>query len=144
MNFDPCDRPLKIQESTRTPTPLGCEGSFPHILPHSREYVVWLPASFLAHNLANPGLGHEPNARVVTLALLTRCQKGLLFTTSPMVRIFWQVSFIDIAYMWRTRGPTYNFVQKLWLLWFLVKPWPCWNFFMNPILDMPYPKLANM
>ncbi len=72
LRFDPCNCPLKIRKSTGTPTPKvelprGCEGSFPHTLLHSREYVVWLMASFLAHNLANPRFGREPKARVTTI-----------------------------------------------------------------------------
>jgi hypothetical protein len=71
LRFDPCNRLLKIWESTGTPTPKvgtpwGCEGSFPHTFSHSREYVVWLSTSFLAHNLTNSCLGHEPKAGVAT------------------------------------------------------------------------------
>jgi hypothetical protein len=44
LKFDPCNCPLKIGKSTGTPTPQsetpwGCEGSFPHTLSHSHEYV---------------------------------------------------------------------------------------------------------
>jgi len=52
--------------NSQSGTPLGCEGSFPHTFLHSREYVVWFLASFLACNLANPCLGREPKARVTT------------------------------------------------------------------------------
>jgi hypothetical protein len=41
-------------------------GSFPHILLHSRKHEMWLPSSFLAHTFANPCLGREPKARVMT------------------------------------------------------------------------------
>jgi hypothetical protein len=44
MSFDPCNYPLKIWESIGTPTKceltLECEGSFPHILLHSREHEM--------------------------------------------------------------------------------------------------------
>jgi hypothetical protein len=70
LRFDRCNRLLRIWEFTRTPTPkvepLGGV-RVPHTLSHSQEYVVWLPVSFLARNLANPCLGHEPKARVTTL-----------------------------------------------------------------------------
>ncbi len=67
LRFDPWNFPLKIQESTGTPIlkmelPWGCEGSFLHTLSQS----LWLPASLLARNLANPCLGHEPKAKVAT------------------------------------------------------------------------------
>jgi hypothetical protein len=48
MGFYPCKRPLKIQESTGTPTPkMGvpkkeCEGMNPNTLLHSREHEIWL------------------------------------------------------------------------------------------------------
>jgi hypothetical protein len=73
LSFDPCNRPLKIRKSTGTPipqsgTPLGCEGSFSHTFSCSWEYVVWLPASLLAHNLANPCLHREPKVRIATIS----------------------------------------------------------------------------
>jgi hypothetical protein len=46
--------------------PWECEGSFPHILLHSREYEMWLLGFLLALILASPCLGCEPNARVAT------------------------------------------------------------------------------
>jgi len=74
LSFDPCNFPLKIRESTGTPTPqsgipLGCESSFPHTFSHFRKYVIQLPPSLLACNLANPCLGHEPKVRVTTFYL---------------------------------------------------------------------------
>jgi hypothetical protein len=66
LRFDPCNRPLKIQESIETPTPkvesLGCvrvHSLTPSHTPGST--VVWLSTSFLAHNLVSPCLGHKPN-----------------------------------------------------------------------------------
>jgi len=72
MSFDPCNHPLKIWKSIGIPTPkmgvhLGCEGSFPHILLHSREHEMWLSGSILARAFTNPYLGHEPKSRVATL-----------------------------------------------------------------------------
>jgi hypothetical protein len=71
MSFDPCNRSLKIQESTRTLTPktgvpLGVQSSIPHTLLHSQEHEMWLLGFVLARILASPCLGHEPKARVVT------------------------------------------------------------------------------
>jgi hypothetical protein len=53
MNFDPCNRPLKIWESIGTRTPeweliWECEGSFPHIFLHSQEHEMWLPGFTLS------------------------------------------------------------------------------------------------
>jgi len=52
--------------NSQSGTPLGCEGSFPHTFSHSCEYVMWLSASLLARNLANPRLGRKLKARVTT------------------------------------------------------------------------------
>ncbi len=81
LSFDPYNRPLKIRESTKTPTPqsgtpLGCEGSFPHTFSHPREYVVRFSVSLLACNLANPCLGREPKARVTTSCYYCICTLG--------------------------------------------------------------------
>jgi hypothetical protein len=59
LNFDPWNRPLKIWEFVGTPTPKvelpwECEGSFLHILLHSREHAEWLLGFLLALNLATP------------------------------------------------------------------------------------------
>jgi hypothetical protein len=59
LSFDLYDCPLKIWESTKTPSPkvgvaLGVWGFIPHIFLHSWKHVVWLPSFLLAHNLANP------------------------------------------------------------------------------------------
>jgi len=73
LRFDLWNRPLKIRKSIGTPTPKvePFGGVKVHSLTpfHSQEYVVWLPASFLAHNLTNPCLGCEPKARVATLSI---------------------------------------------------------------------------
>jgi hypothetical protein len=71
MSFDPCNHPLKIRKSIGTSTPkmgahLGVWGSFLHTFLHSWEHEMWLPSSFLALTFANPCLGREPKARVVT------------------------------------------------------------------------------
>ncbi len=65
MRFDPCNRPLKIWKSTKTPTPkmrthLGVWGSFPHTLLHFWEHEMWLPGFTLGSHLC------KPKARVVT------------------------------------------------------------------------------
>jgi hypothetical protein len=67
MSFDPCDRSLKIRESTGTLTPnmgvhLGVWEFFPSHSLHSR-------ASLLARTLASPCLGREPKARVATFMI---------------------------------------------------------------------------
>jgi len=59
LNFDPCNRPLKIWESSGTPfpkweLPWECEGSLPHTSLHSREHAVWFVGFLLARNLATP------------------------------------------------------------------------------------------
>ncbi len=59
LGFHPCNCPLKIQESTGTPTPkVGtpweCEGSFPHTLFHSQEYEMWLLGFPLGPHLCKP------------------------------------------------------------------------------------------
>jgi hypothetical protein len=71
MEFWPLQSPFEDSgvhqdSNSQSGTPLGCEGSFPHTFSHSQEYVVWLSTSLLARNLANPCLGREPKARVVT------------------------------------------------------------------------------
>jgi hypothetical protein len=45
MSFDPCNRPLKIQKSIKTPTPnweptWECAGSFTHTLLHFQEHEM--------------------------------------------------------------------------------------------------------
>jgi hypothetical protein len=59
LGFDPCNRPLKIRESTRTPTPkVGapweCKGMTSHsfALPGAWDVTFMLP--LLAHTLCNP------------------------------------------------------------------------------------------
>jgi hypothetical protein len=89
MSFDPCNRPLKIQESIGTSIPkmgvhLECESSFPHTLLHSREYEMWLPSSVLACAFANPCLGCETKARVTTP----------LVSIVPFTRLFYDAHFI--------------------------------------------------
>jgi hypothetical protein len=60
MDFDPCDRTLKIWKSTETPTPkvgvpLGeCECLFPHTLLHSQEHAAWIPASLFGLQPCHP------------------------------------------------------------------------------------------
>jgi len=53
-----------------------CGGSFPHPFPHSREHEMWLSGFTLTLNFANPCLGHEPKAKVVTNEFL--CLKMFL------------------------------------------------------------------
>jgi hypothetical protein len=64
--FDPCNCSLKTRESTGTPTSnMGVHlGVWEFILTLSHFQV-----SLLAWPLANPYLGHEPKARVVTLSI---------------------------------------------------------------------------
>ncbi len=71
MNFDPCNRLLKIRKSIRTPIPkvgahLGVWGFIPSIFLHSREHEMWLLGSFLAHTFTSPCLSHGPKAKVAT------------------------------------------------------------------------------
>ncbi len=72
MSFDLWNRPLKIWESTGTPTPevgaqLGSVGvhsrTFSYI-PESMKSNSW--ASLLARIFASPCLGREPKTKVVT------------------------------------------------------------------------------
>jgi hypothetical protein len=101
LSFDPYNRPLKIRESIGIPTPqsgtpLGCEGSFLHTFSHSREYVMRLSTSLLAHNLVNPCLGREPKARVVTH---TPCINSNIATSSTSRRwwpsqLHWTINVI--------------------------------------------------
>jgi len=89
LTFYPCNFPLKIRESTGAPTPqsgtpLGCEGSFPHTFSHSREYVVQLSASVLAHNLANLCLGRKPKARVATKTVASSVINWLTSATTKL------------------------------------------------------------
>ncbi len=59
MGFSPCNRPLKIWESIRAPTPkmgvhLGMWGSFPCTLLHSQEHEMWLRGFILDSHLHKP------------------------------------------------------------------------------------------
>jgi len=74
MSFDPCNHPLKIQESIKTPTPkmvahLGvCEHSLTlSYTPGNMKCDS--RASLLAHTFASPSFGREPKAKVVTTHL---------------------------------------------------------------------------
>jgi hypothetical protein len=71
MSFDLCNCPLKIWKSIKTPTPkvgvhLGVWRFIPSLsyIPGNMKCDSWV--SFLARTFANPCLGREPKARVVT------------------------------------------------------------------------------
>jgi hypothetical protein len=98
LSFDPYNRPLKIRESIESPTPqngtpLGCEGSFSHTFSCSWEYVVWLPASLLAYNLANPCLGCEPKAMVAIVSFTYEHfqikLRAISLSIQPQKRVTW-------------------------------------------------------
>ncbi len=72
MGFDPWNRPLKIQESTGTPTPkMGAHlGVWVFILTLSHtpgSMRCDSQASLLAHALASPCFGHEPKTMVMII-----------------------------------------------------------------------------
>jgi hypothetical protein len=72
MNFDLCNRPLKIQEFTDTLTPkvgvsFGSVGVHSLTLPNTPKNTKCdSQVSFLANTFANPCLSCEPKARVMT------------------------------------------------------------------------------
>jgi hypothetical protein len=85
-----------------------CEGSFPHILLHSQGHEMRLPGLVLAHTLASPCLGHEPNARVATPKMLR---------TRECARIPYSfVVFISNSYfsLSRSLGVRHERTKKLW------------------------------
>ncbi len=51
---------------------LGVWGFIPSHSLHSRDHVMWLPASFLACNLANMCLSREAKARVTTMGFFLK------------------------------------------------------------------------
>jgi hypothetical protein len=77
MNFHPCDRPLKIQESVETPIPqMGAHFRVWGFIPSHFSYTPGSmkcdsQASFLAYTFASPCLGREPKAKVMTLYVFT-------------------------------------------------------------------------
>jgi hypothetical protein len=94
MNFDSCNRPLKIQESIGTLTPtmgahLGVWGSFPHTLLHYREHEMWFPSFTFSLHLCKPLLwspaqGYGCNTQCVW-CMNYGCGKGKSKGTS----LFW-------------------------------------------------------
>jgi len=78
MNFDPCDRPMKICESIGTPTPkVGAHlGMWGFISSHSLAF----PVSLLAYTFVSLCLGCEPKAKVTTTIFSFFC--NLLFITN--------------------------------------------------------------
>jgi len=75
MGFNPWNWPLKIKESTETPTakmeaPLRVWRFIPSHFPS-------LPGFLLSRNLASPCLGREPKTRVATLLVNVRNCSGM-------------------------------------------------------------------
>jgi hypothetical protein len=67
MNFDHCNRSLKIQESIGTPTPKMGASFTPSYTPMSMKCDS--QASFSTHTFASPYLNHKPKVRVTTTTL---------------------------------------------------------------------------
>jgi hypothetical protein len=89
MSFDPCDCPLKIQESIGSPIPkmrvhFRVWRFIPHTCLHSWEHEMWFLGSILARTFANPYLGCKPKARVVTTRAIVK--KNLTFFITSWVR----------------------------------------------------------
>ncbi len=126
MGFDPCNRFLKIRESTETPTPnmgvhLGVWGFFPsHFFALPGAWNV-TPDLVLARTLVSPCLGREPKAKVATLLMIwgggIGRKKGnmyyIYFCPPNYYAIFYFPSVVTISLNFFKVGNKWNRVNKM-------------------------------